>query len=100
MTVPFIPTKDFETTIDYYKALGFQAKPVQSGKRERVTFFMKITCSSFKNICQRLGRKHHAKTIYVSDLEAFISNLQEVLKAFPEARFKGPRDFGWGNQIY
>ena len=39
-------------------------------------------------------------TIHVSDLEAFISNLQVVLNAYPEAKFNGPKDFGWGNQIH
>ena len=100
MTVPFIPTKDFEKTIEFYKALGFEAEEVQSGETRTCYVYYEDNALILQEYYVKDWAENTMLTIHVSDLEAFISNLQDVLNVYPEAKFNGPKDFGWGNQIH
>lgn len=100
MTVPFIPTKDFERTIDFYKALGFHAEPIQSGETRTCYVTYEDNALILQEYYVEDWAENTMLTIHVSDLEAFISHLKDVLKDYQDAKYSGPKDYGWGNQIH
>lgn len=101
MTVPFIPCQDFELSIQFYQALGFKVEPINEGHTR--TCYVEFEDNGI--ILQEYYIKDWAEnfmmTLHVSNLDAFIKRLNEVLKTpYLQAKYNGPKDFGWGMQIH
>lgn len=100
MTVPFIPTKDFERTIKFYQALGFQTEPIQAGDTRTCYVQYEDNALILQEYYVKDWAENTMLTIHVSNLDNFIRSLEEVLITYEDAKFNGPKDFGWGIQIH
>ena len=91
----FIPSKDYEESQSFYKALGFQMEPAS----DDLTIFSKGPCTFF---LQRFFNEELAKNLM---LQLIVSDIQEAFDVISKIRgidfrFEPIKSEPWGKVIY
>ncbi|MEM6913079.1 MAG: glyoxalase, partial [Pseudomonadota bacterium] len=96
---PFIGSRDFDQSTEFYRALGFSLEDVAPGlryaRRESIEFLL-------QDYHQKEWCENTMVFVQVTDAEAWRSKCDDVLtnSAFSDAKVQGPRDEPHGKVTY
>ncbi|HEU4754513.1 MAG TPA: bleomycin resistance protein [Armatimonadota bacterium] len=97
---PFVPSgPDFETSLDFFAALGFQQQWRQdglAGLRFGGAYFL------LQAIDIPQWQENQMLNIEVTDLDAYWEelNAKDLPSLFPGVRLRPPADFPWGREMH
>ncbi len=100
MIIPFIPSIDFETSLSFYKAVGFVFEPTQEGDSKTANGMMEDNEIILQDYYVKDWAENSMYVMQVSSLTDFVTTIQAIQPDFPMIKLRGPEDFGWGEQIH
>lgn len=100
MIVPFIPSIDFETSLAFYKALGFVFAATREGDSKTANGLLEDNEIILQDYYVKDWAENSMLIMYVSSLDDFVTKVENLQPDYPMVKLQGPKDFGWGRQIH
>lgn len=100
MVVPFIPSIDFETSLQFYKEIGFVFEPTRDGDSKTANGRFEDNEIILQDYYVKDWAENSMFVMSVTSLDDFVSTVQRIQSNYPMVKLRGPEDFGWGRQIH